>query len=279
MKCNTVHLKEKYTFLGENGKDATVDIYLPFNMDEINRQNDKRPCIVICPGGGYSFCSQREGEPIALNFLSEGYNCFVINYSCAPHKFPSQLLEVAAVMDLIHNNEAEWNCDIQRIAIIGFSAGGHLACHYSNCYNCKEVREYFPDSYPVNASILSYPVISADFTIAHKGSFYNLLGKQELSKEDTEKFSLENRVGENTPPTFIWHTAEDTCVPVQNSLVYAKALSKYHIPYELHIFPFGCHGLSTADNQTNGELEDKVKLIHSWINEVKDWLKITFATN
>lgn len=273
MKHETIHLKEKYGFLGADGKDATVDIYLPFNMDEMNRQNDKRPCIVICPGGGYAFCSQREAEPIALNFLSDGYNCFVLKYSCAPHKFPSQLLEAAAVLDLIHNNADEWNCDISKIAIMGFSAGGHLAGHYANCYDCKEVREFFPNSYPVTASVLSYPVISANPDIAHIGSFLNLSGKSSLSNEDTEKFSLEKNVDKNTPPAFIWHTAEDTCVPVENSLEYAKALSKYKIPYELHIFPFGWHGLATADSQTNGMMDDSVQVVHSWIDEAKVWLK------
>ncbi len=273
MKHETIHLKERYEFLGSDGKDPTVDIYLPFNMDEMNRQNNKRPCIVICPGGGYAFCSQREAEPIALNFLSDGYNCFVLKYSCAPHKFPSQLLEAAAVLDLIHNNADEWNCDISKIAIMGFSAGGHLAGHYANCYDCKEVREFFPNSYPVTASVLSYPVISANPDIAHIGSFLNLSGKSALLDEDTEKFSLEKNVDDNTPPAFIWHTAEDTCVPVENSLEYAKALSKYKIPYELHIFPFGWHGLATADSQTNGMMDDSVQVVHSWIDEAKVWLK------
>ncbi len=276
MQHKTIHLKDTYGFLGENGKDATLDIYLPFNMDETNRQNDKRPCMVVCPGGGYAFCSQREAEPIALNFLPYGFNCFVLTYSCAPHKFPSQLLEVAAVMDLIHNNADKWNCDTSKVAIIGFSAGGHLACHYSNCYDCKEVREYFPNSYPVSASVLAYPVISAEPDFGHIGSFNNLLGKTDITKEDIEKFSLEKRVNEHTPPAFIWHTAEDTCVPVRNSLEYAKALSKYNILYELHIYPFGWHGLSTADAQTNGKLEEKLKIVHSWISEANSWLKIIF---
>lgn len=273
MKNQVIHLKNYYSFLGKNGKDATLTLYLPYNMKEINRQNDKRPCILVCPGGGYSFCSEREAEPIAINFLNYGYNVFVLNYSVAPHIFPSALLEVAASMDLIAKNENEWNSDSSRVAIIGFSAGGHLACHYSNCYDIPEVREYFKDSIPVQASILCYPVISADKSIAHIGSFQNLFGKEELTKEETEKFSLENRVSSKTPPTYIWHTAEDNCVPVYNSLVYAKALSDNKIPYELHIYPYGWHGLSTVDGLSCDYLEEKMKLAHSWISEVNKWLK------
>lgn len=274
MIFSSIHLKEHYDFLSEDGKDPILDIYLAKNVADINGKSEKRPCILVCPGGGYSHCSEREKEPVAFHFLNEGYNVFVLTYSCAPHTFPSQIIEVAASLDLIHKNYDNWNCDTSKIAIMGFSAGAHLAAHYSNCYDIPQIRKYFPNSYPVSATVLSYPVISANSSIANVGSFRNLLGKKELSPEDVEKFSLENRVSEKTPPTYIWHTAEDNSVPVFNSIVYAKALSKYKIPYELHIFPFGWHGLATVDERTCGEINDKIKLAHSWILEVNEWLKI-----
>ena len=127
MKHEIIHLKDYFSFLGEDGCDPTVEIYLPYNMTEMHRENDKRPCMLVCPGGGYGGCSQREEEPIALQFLSQGYNVFTITYSVAPHRFPTQLREVAALMELIYKNEDDWNCDVSKIAIIGFSAGGHLA--------------------------------------------------------------------------------------------------------------------------------------------------------
>ena len=99
MRCERLFLKDYYSFLGDNGKNPTLDLYLPFNMDEMNRQNRKRPCIVICPGGGYGFVSQREAEALAVHFITEGFNAFVLTYSIAPHTFPSQMLEVAAVME------------------------------------------------------------------------------------------------------------------------------------------------------------------------------------
>lgn len=274
MKHEVLHLKDYYDFLGNDGCDPTVEMYLPYNMTEMNRQNDKRPCMIVCPGGGYAMCSQRESEPIALHFLPCGFNVFVITYSCAPHHFPTQLREVAALTELIYKNADEWNCDTSKIAIIGFSAGGHLAAHYSTMYNCKEVREVFPESKPVNASVLCYPVITADPKHGHMGSFDNLLGRTERTDAEIDYFSCERNVKATTPPAFIWHTTEDTCVPVKNSILYADALSSHGIPFELHIFPFGWHGLSTADAMTNGDMDEKVSHTETWLNEAEKWLKL-----
>ena len=276
MRYEKLYLKDFFEFIGENGADPTLEIYLPFNMTEMNRQNQKRPCMVVCPGGGYGMCSQRESEAIGLHFLPEGFNVFVLTYSVAPHRFPTQIREVAAVMELIYKNADNWNCDTEKIAIIGFSAGGHLAAHYSTMFDSKEVREVFPDSKPVNASVLSYPVITADETVAHKGSFENLLGHYPKTKEELEYFSLDCQVDEKTPPTFIWHTAEDTCVPVQNSLRYATKLAESKVPVELHIYPFGCHGLSTCDAQTVDNPSEQVLYNTVWLDSVKKWLKFIF---
>ena len=270
-----LYLKDYYSFLGEVGRNPYLETYLPFNLTEMHRENRKRPCMVVCPGGGYGMCSQRESEPVALKFLADGYNVFVINYSVAPHRFPCQLREVAAVMELIYKNADAWNCDTEKIAIIGFSAGGHLAAHYSTMYDCKEVREVFPDSKPVNASVLSYPVISADRDFAHMGSFKNLLG-HEPDEQEVKYFSCNNNVKENTPPAFLWHTAEDNCVPVKNSLVYAEALAKYKIPFELHVFPYGAHGLSTCDDQSCDNINDIHKYNTVWIDNAKKWLRLIF---
>lgn len=270
-----INLKDHFEFLGEDGKNPTLELFLPYNLKEMGRENRKRPCMIVCPGGGYEFCSEREAEPIALHFLPEGFNVFILTYSVAPHRFPVQLCEIAAVMELIYKNADNWNCDTSKIAIMGFSAGGHLAAHYSTMYNCKEVREIFPESKSVNASVLCYPVISADEEIAHIGSFENLLGHKPENR-DEEYFSCNRQVKPDTPPAFIWHTSEDACVPVQNSLLYANALAENKIPFELHIYPYGEHGLATCDSQTFDNVTDVVKYGADWLTSLKKWLALTF---
>ena len=278
MNHSVLHLKDYFSFLGNDGCDPTVEMYLPYNMVEMNRGDRKRPCMIVCPGGGYSMCSQREAEPIALQFLPDGFNVFVIRYSVAPHRFPTQLREVAALMELIYRNADEWNCDTSKIAIIGFSAGGHLAAHYSTMYDCKEVREVFPESKPVNASVLCYAVITADPAGGHMGSFDNLLGKTERTKDEIEYFSCDRNVKQTTPPAFLWHTAEDNCVPVINSILYAKALSEKKVPFELHIYPYGCHGAATCDKHTLDNVDDKMLHNTAWIPAARKWLELMGIT-
>ncbi len=273
MEHKIIHLKDHFPQLGAQGRDATVEAYLQYNMTEMNRQDRKRPVMVVCPGGGYGMCSQREAEPIGLPFLADGFNVFVITYSVAPNRFPVQLQEVAALMELIYANSDAWNCDTDKIAIIGFSAGGHLAAHYSVTYDCPEVRELFPQSKPVNATVLAYPVISADPKVGHMGSFDNLTGKTERTPEEIEKFSCDKQVTDKTPPAFLYHMAGDNVVPAENSLRYAGALIRHGIPCELHLYPHGYHGTATCDCQTGDDLSAGVLHSASWLADARAWLK------
>lgn len=273
MRCFTVSLKEHFAFL--NGSEAVLEAYLPYNMTEMCREHQRRPCVLICPGGGYAMCSQREAEPVALQYLKEGYNTFVLWYTVAPKHFPHALREVAASVELIHRNAEAWNCDESLVAILGFSAGGHLAALYSNAYDWPEVREVLPESKPVQASVLCYPVISADPAVAHMGSFECLLGHLPLTAEETGRFSCDRLVRDTTPPAFLWHTSEDNCVPVQNSLRYATALADHHVPFELHIFPYGYHGMSLCTRETlDGEITPGMQHAQCWVEESCRWLKL-----
>jgi len=276
------------------GAQIPMDVYVPNVSCEIE-PDIRRPAIVICPGGAYRACCEREAEPVALRFLTEGFNVFVIWYRvhCAPgeaakaheaarwysaspeHRFPMPQHDAASCVAYVRRHAEEYHTDPDRIAIMGFSAGGHLAAHYSTCFDIPEVREVFPKSKPVQASILSYPVITADERHRHTGSFLNLSGQQEITQEIKEKFSLERKVTENTPPTFLWHTRTDKGVPIMNTLLYAQALAEHDVPFSVHIYPAGAHGLATVDDQTNGELAPEAMLAHEWLNEVKKWLKIT----
>mgnify|MGYP003297862704 CR=1 FL=1 len=271
-----IDLAGKYDYLKKNNSVAKLVCMVPHFIPEMNRQDEKRPCILVCPGGGYAFCSEREAEPIAMNFLKLGFNAYVLYYSLAPdYHYPLQLNEVAAAFDTIKKLAQEHHSDIEKIGIIGFSAGGHLAAHYSTAFDSQEVRENFKESIRPFATMLGYPVITADKKVAHIGSIENLVGKYPEEK-DADKYSCEKLVNENTPQCFIWHTAEDSCVPVENSLMYALALSKYKIPYELHIYPKGDHGLSTSDIVTLHTETPDTDHAHNWLYELERWIKLTF---
>ena len=272
MRHERIHLKEVFPVLAG---DPVLETYLPFNMTEMDRQNWKRPCMLVLPGGAYAMCSQREMEPIAVHLLPEGFNVFVLQYAVAPERYPAQLCQVAAALELICRNAESWNCDTDRIAIMGFSAGGHLAAHYANHYDSEAVRAVFPRSRGVNACVLCYPVISADPAISHRGSFENLLGHYPEGAE-ADAFSCDKLVSGKTPPTFLWHTAADGMVPVKNSLVYAEALAGCGVPFELHIYPYGWHGLSTADRHTCDGLTPDMAYVKDWLPAMKQWLNQIF---
>ncbi len=276
MTITDLHLKENYPFLDREGADPVLRLYLPYNLAELKREGQRRPVIVLCPGGGYRFLSEREDEPVALRLLAEGYNVAVLHYSVNGFRYPAQLLELAAAMDLIVRRQEEWNADPDRIAVMGFSAGGHLAAHYSVAYASEAVRRCFPESRAPRASVLCYPVITADPAYTHKGSVFELLG-HETSEEEQALLSCDRLVGEGTPPAFLWHTAEDRSVPVENSLFYAAALSRFRIPFELHVYPYGWHGLATADGETNAPLPEKIGHAADWMPALKRWLALVFS--
>lgn len=272
MEVREYHLSEHFSFLRE-GK-GVLTCYLQKHTDEGDYvKTPPRPAMLILPGGGYYHCSPREGEPIALSFMDLGINCFVLDYSVAPeHRWPQALLEVCAAMELIRENAEKWHIDPGKLLICGFSAGGHLAASYCTLRHCGEVRQHIaaPD---IAGAVLCYPVITADPRLRHTGSFQGLTGEEEIREETIERFSLERHVRRGvTPPTFLWHTAADGAVPVENSLLYAGALSREKIPFALHIFPEGNHGLATADKRTVMPRELNAQ-VAQWIGLAKLWIR------
>lgn len=253
--------------------EPTLSAFCPDTSMEI-LEGKKRPTILVCPGGGYNFCSDREAEPIALKFVSMGYNVFVLRYECAPQRYPTQLLEAAASMAFIRENAGEFHVDEEKIAIMGFSAGAHLAASLSCFWQQKFIEDTLKvtcDQIKPNATVLCYPVITSG-EFAHRGSFDALLGDN-ANKEMLDKMSLEKQVTETVPPTFIWQTFEDDCVPVENSMLYAKALKEKNIPFELHIFEKGPHGLSLCNEITASKKEEIVPNDEVWVNLCDNFLK------
>ena len=228
----------------------------------------KRPAVVICPGGGYGATSDREAEPIALKFVSMGFQCFVLRYTVQTLRFPGALLELAAAVSMVRENAEKWDVDPDKIMVAGFSAGGHLACSLGMFWNRNFVADtlgFHNGEHKPNGMILAYPVITSG-EFAHRGSFENLL--LDTYDENLELVSLENQVSADTPPAFIWHTFDDNAVPVENALLLATAMRKQQIPFELHIFPRGVHGLSLATSET-GVVEKGVEI---WTDCAAKWV-------
>lgn len=262
-------------FKGDIKGKAKLTAYILDNSKEISLSR-KNKAVLICPGGGYEFVSEREGEPVALAFLAEGINAFVLNYEVAPAaKHPQPLLDVSRSMCIIRENAERWNIDINNIAVCGFSAGGHLAASLGVFWKEKYIQEILRIQEGMNkpnAIILCYPVISCKKEIAHRDTFYNLLGYNQEEKI-YEGMSLENHVNKDTPPAFIWHTFDDNLVSVENSLVFALSLKKHNVPFELHIFPKGVHGLSLCDERTGINAELINPEAGRWVKMCMDWFK------
>ena len=250
---------------------AALYLYLLDDIPSVNIH--KRPIIVICPGGGYALTSNREAEIIAMQFCAMGYHAAVLRYSVKPAVFPTALLEVGMSVAIIREHAAEWFVDSEKIVVLGFSAGGHLAASYGTHWHQDWVRESLQKEKEIlrpNALILGYPVITAgDF--AHEASFKNLLGEEYETKKD--KLSLEKCVTKNTPKAFIWHTCADNGVPVQNSLLLVDALLKNKIPVEYHIFERGGHGLALANRLTGSVGNGPECAAEAWIPLVHRWME------
>lgn len=236
-----------------------------------------RGAVLVLPGGGYEFTSDREGEPIANQFTAAGFHAFVLWYSVSPHRHPQPIRDVSRALCLIRENASQWHIDPDKIAVAGFSAGGHLAASIGVHWNkpwLADVPGLVRNGNKPNALILSYPVITSG-PLAHRGSFTNLLGSDPPAS-DLQMMSLEMQVGSQTPPAFLWHTFEDGAVPVENSLLFASALRQAGVPFEFHVYPEGGHGLSLATAETAWEGQGIDPHVGSWVRLCMEWLTGVF---
>lgn len=204
----------------------------------------QKPAVLILPGGGYEHISPRESGPVALRFVARGWTAFVLEYSCAPLAFPTQLREAAMAMRLIREEAARFEVGPHMVAAVGFSAGGHLCGTLGIMWDDPLLSDIGPASlFRPDALGLCYPVaVSSKPT--HEGSFENVSHGDPALRA---RLSLDKLVRRDMPPVFLWHTRDDQSVPCRNSLVLAAALEEAGVDFSLHIYRHGQHGLSTAD--------------------------------
>ena len=273
--CIQIHVNYKEAGAIQDGYQPLLYTYLLDKRQELVMQQE-RPAVIICAGGCYRFKSPREEEPIAMRFLASGIHAFVLQYSVAPSRFPSAMLELAAAVKLVKENAKSWGISRDCILVAGFSAGGHLCASLGTLWD-EPVFERALDSdvksnWRPSGMILCYPVITMMEPYLHEESRNCLLGYS-ASKVLIEQLSLETRVKNNTVPAFLWHTYEDQLVPIENTLQFATALRKSQVPFELHIYEMGCHGLALCDETTANSISTLLPSNANWIELAVNWAK------
>lgn len=263
------------------GADGPAELitYAPDNFPELG-PNRLRSALIICPGGGYHLLSDREGEPVALRFAGLGHAAFILKYHVAPQgRWPIPQRQLLAAIAYVRDHWERYHIDPHAVIVMGFSAGGHLAGSAGLMWNKQEIYRPLrrrPAAFRPDGAVLCYPVVTSG-PAAHRGSMENLLGDR--YDELLELVSLENRVTKNAPPFFLWHAADDTCVPVENSLLLDRALRARGVPSELHVYPSGGHGQSLADHTVFAPDELwRVSAIGAvWVTHCAAWLHRNFG--
>lgn len=293
--------------LYENREDVTLTTYLIEDSFEL-MNGKKRPAIIICPGGAYMSCSDREAEPVALRFAAMGYHTFVLKYSTyftgkleipdlnqkleikGHSQHPNPMRDIGRAMLIIKEQEEAWLIDTEKIAICGFSAGGHNCAMYATHWNSSLLTEYFQkpsEMFRPAAVILGYALSDYVFmknaekdelqSLVFEHSNTAFLGNKNPDTDIFELISPVKWVTKNTPPMFLWATAADEMVPVQNTIRLAHALADNKVPFAMHIFEDGNHGLSLA-TQASSQFQSQIdNAAANWVELAEKWLEKRFA--
>lgn len=229
-------------------------VYLHSPITEMPVHRTSRPCVVVLPGGAYRFCSMREADPVAFEYFTAGFNVVLLEeYSVGEMaKNYNPLCDVGRTIMTIRDHAEEWGCDPEKIAVLGFSAGGHLAATAGTMWNDPVLQEKLGakngENRP-NAMILCYPVIRGD-ELTHQESIRWVSGC-EPGTPGFRFWAAQDHVDSATCPAFVWHTVTDASVPVENSIAMISALQAHKIPFECHFFPEGSHGMSVCTEETS----------------------------
>lgn len=273
-----------------------------YEKEESLKMVEKRPAMIVCPGGGYLSTEYREGEPVAMHFLNLGFQVFVLHYHTKSTGgntlYPQQLFDIAKMVMEIRTRADEWNIDPDKIGIIGFSAGGNLCSLLSTRWHSPILKEKFgvedSEIFKPNAAILCYALTTPTCFTPGKvapvelpeelkpfaflldkltvGMYKSFFGTETPTEAQLEAIHSVKDVDEKTPPTFIWTTANDFMVYCENSIDYARALSKYNVPFELHIFENGRHGLSKGTKDSASNPEEINPNVAQWTTLVDKWI-------
>ncbi len=231
-----------------------------------------RPAMIVLPGGGYEFISDREGEPVALAFVSSGFAAFVLTYSIN-NAYPVPLNEAIMAVSYVRSHAKEFGVDPNKICAVGFSAGGHLAGMLATSTAAEResvLGKANEKNGKIAAVVMSYPVVTMG--IRTHGGTRRVISDD--GKIPYDKLSVDVRAAKDSAPAFIWHTYEDDIVPVENSLLLASAYKKVGVPFSLHIFEKGWHGLSVCNAEVNDGTPSDLALLHvgKWVELAVDWL-------
>ncbi len=251
--------KEDTPLFDENIKDQDIPSVIPYIKE------GSKTCIVICPGGGYAHKAfDHEGHQIGKWLNSVGISAFILDYRVNPYKHPVPVIDGKRALRYARYHASKYGYDKDKIGILGFSAGGHLAgsvATFKGDFGYEPIDETDKESSRPDFMILCYPVASL-INHVNVGSRLNLL--PDASFEAAKELSLENNIDADTPPAFIWHTSGDKAVPVENSLILAMELSKNNIPFEIHTHKDGPHGIGLGADYPYSAF---------WTKECVNWLK------
>ena len=276
MEIRTVDLYGQFGFEKPENARCSLSCYITHTSGKVSACR-RKPAVLIIPGGGYGHVSPREGEPVALRFTARGYAAFVLEYSCAPCAFPTPLREGAMAMSYIREHAAEFEVNPNMVAVMGFSAGGHLCGMLGTMFDCPEVADIAAaELLRPDALGLCYPV-ALSWGNTHEGSFMNLCGEDQQLRE---RLSLDKLARADMPPVFLWHTRDDGSVPCRNSVLLAAALEEAGVDFAFHLYRQGAHGLSTADSMAYPAhgIPRVSRSVPGWVEEMMEfWQEVGFA--
>lgn len=273
MIYKTYHRADFCPKLPKTDSDVTLTAYArPHTKAKADR--GERWAVLVLPGGGYEMLAPPEGEPVALAFLAQGVQAFVLKYSTTPARWPQQFLEAAAAVAFLRSHAESYGISPDRIALCGFSAGGHLAACLSTLYHLPVVGEVLGltvDLVKPNAAVLSYPVtmpggFGGDLT-------YKALLGDSWQADMPRELMLPEFVSSHNPPTFLWTTATDEAVPPENTLRFASSLLAAGVPFECHVFSEGPHAMGLCTDECAYDDAHLRPRVARWHELCVSWLK------